>query len=587
MPVLGVTRSVSDRLWELRQADDRCVAALAQQGVSETAARLLATRGIVPDTLDAFLHPTLKEHLPHPFSLKDMEKAARRMAAAVLAGEPIGLMGDYDVDGATSTALLKLFLENVGVTVHTFIPDRDDGYGPNAKKMETFYAAGCRVVATLDCGTTAFEPIAAGTRLGLDVIILDHHDTEFDLPDAYAIVNPKRLDEPKDHPCRYMAAVGVVFLFTVALNRVLRESGFYKNRPEPDLISYLDLVAFGTVCDVVRLSGVNRLFVKSGLKQMHKRKNTGLNALAVQVNLNTPPTAYHLGFVFGPRINACGRVGKSDIGMQLLSCHDTIKAGILAGELEELNLRRRDIESAVFLEALEQVESTPLADPFIVVKGHNWHQGVVGIVAGRLKDKYNLPTFALSIEGDDVKGSSRSIDGVDLGSIVMNALTKGILTRGGGHPRAAGFSLKADKVDDFIAYLRQVITPDSRPDALRILDIDAVLDIRGATPALTDELALLAPFGEANPEPVFALKNVLVNRAILLKNGHIACTLTGRGGGNLQAIAFRAADTELGIRLLTHKNEWFHVAGYLKQDSWHGKTKIQLQILDLATAVTD
>lgn len=584
MAVFGVERSVSGLIWNLKHADERCVSALTRHGICETIARILASRGITPDTIQEFLSPTLKEHLPHPFSLKSMEKAANRMAEAILNKEPVGLMGDYDVDGATSTALLKLFLETTETPVYTFIPDREDGYGPNAKKMAEFKDLGCRVVATLDCGTTAFEPIAEGTRMGLDIIILDHHDTESTLPDAYAVVNPKRLDEPIDHPCRYMAAVGVVFLFTVALNRVLRERGFYSNRPEPNLITYLDLVAFGTVCDVVRLKGVNRLFVKSGLIQMRKGQNIGLNALATQVNLSTPPTTYHLGFVFGPRINACGRVGQSDIGMRLLSCHDTVTANALAGELENLNLKRRDIESAVFLEAIEQVESASENASFLVVKGNNWHQGVVGIVAGRLKDRYNLPVFALSIEGDDIKGSSRSVDGVDLGTIVMNALARGILTRGGGHPRAAGFSLKKERLDDFISYLNDTIPPNQNPDITRSLDINAVLDIRGVSIDFSNELECLSPFGEANPEPVFAIKNVLVNKVTLLKNGHISCTLTGRNGGWLSAIAFRAADTELGAKLITQKNTWLHVAGYLKQDSWHGKTKMQFQIIDLAVA---
>ena len=306
---------------------------------------------------------------------------------------------------------------------------------------------GCSVVATLDCGTTAFDVLQAGTDLGLDIIVLDHHNAEIQLPNAYAIVNPKRLDEDIHHPGHYMAACGVVFLFIVALNKVLREAGFWQNKQEPNLIQYLDLVAFGTVCDVVKLVDVNRLFVKSGLRQMATGHNVGLAALSKKIGIEIPPTTYHLGYLMGPRVNACGRVGKSDLGMKLLSSTDPIEAGILAEQLETLNLQRREIENDVFLQAIEQVESKPLETPFILVAGENWHQGVVGIVAGRLKERYNLPVFVLSIEGDEAKGSSRSVTGVDIGTLIMNALDKGILSRGGGHPMAAGFSLKKQNIE--------------------------------------------------------------------------------------------------------------------------------------------
>ena len=585
--MLDEIQSVSGLRWRFPQTDSEAVSALIQKfDVPDVVARILASRGITTETADEFLNPTLKKNLPNPLTLKDMEKAANRMAEAVLAHEPIGLMGDYDVDGATSTATLRMFLEDLGITVYTFIPEREDGYGPNALKMKEFYDKGCRVVATLDCGMTAFEPIKAGTELGLDVIVLDHHDPEKQLPDAYAVVNPKRLDEDPDHPCHYMAAVGVVFLFTVALNTILRNRGFYTpDRPEQSLIRFLDLVAFGTVCDVMRLKGVNRLFVKAGLNQMCKWENKGLSALATLLGLDEPPTTYHLGYVLGPRVNACGRVGHSDLGMQLLSCRDPVKAAALAQHLNDLNLMRRDIEASVFLEAMEQVESRENNDPFIVVKGEDWHQGVVGIVAGRLKDRYNLPVFALSIEGDEVKGSSRSVQGVDLGTLIMNALSKGILTRGGGHPMAAGFSLKRENLDAFYQYLKENIPSEITANNASTLDIDGVLDIGGATPDLVKKINLLAPFGEANPEPRFMIQNVMVSYCKVLKNGHISFSLTGRGGGRLNAIAFRAADTELGQTILTARDTLFHVVGTLKQDNWRGQTKVQVQVQDIAKAL--
>lgn len=586
MSVLGISQSVSGLAWEFKEYDERLSLALSQKlGLSELVSRTLTTRGVNLENAESYLRPTLKNNLPNPFSLKDMERAARRTAHAIINGEPIGLMGDYDVDGATSTALLKMFLQRSGIKTYCFIPDREDGYGPNAEKMKEFAKAGCKLVATLDCGMTAFDPIEYGTSIcGLDIIVLDHHDPEKTLPNAYAVVNPKRLDEPIDHPCRYMAAVGVVFLFVVALNNVLRAQGFYTNRPEPNLMPFLDLVAFGTVCDVVKLSGVNRLFVKSGLNQMRLGQNKGIAALAQLVGLEEAPTAYHLGYVFGPRINACGRVGKSDIGMRLLSTDDEIEAAALAQMLEDLNLTRRDIEAAVLQAATEQVEHRMSDDPFIVVQGEDWHQGVVGIVAGRLKDKYSLPVFALSIEGNEVKGSSRSVQGVDLGTLVMNAIEKKILSRGGGHPMAAGFSLHREKLADFYAYLKQNITQNQIHSNNDILEIDGLVDIGGINANLINQIDLLSPFGESNPEPRFAIKNVMIARPVLLKNGHIACTLTGRGGKYLSAIAFRAEGTPLGDTLLNAKNKYFHVAGYLKQEHWRGKTKMQIQLHDIAVA---
>lgn len=574
--------SLSGYVWHLKKTDERMATAISQHfDLPDIVCRILAGRGFNLENIDSFLNPTLKNHLPNPFTLRDMEKAAKRVAQTIVSNETIGLMGDYDVDGATSTAELKMYLEQCGIQVLTFIPEREDGYGPNAKKMQEFRDAGCSLILTLDCGTTAFDPIEFGTGLGLDIIILDHHNAESRLPNAYAVINPKRLDEDINHPCHHLAACGVVFLFIVALNKVLREQGFWKNKQEPNLIQYLDLVAFGTICDVVKLTGVNRLLVKSGLKQMALGENVGLSALSRQINLEEPATTYHLGYLMGPRVNACGRVGKSDLGMQLLSSHDPIQAGILAEELERLNTLRREIENDVFLKAIGQVESKPLTTPFIVVSGESWHQGVVGIVAGRLKERYNLPVFALSIEGDDIKGSSRSVAGLDIGTLIMNALEKGILSHGGGHPMAAGFSLNKSKLPDFIQYLTETITSKNVSLSPNELEAEGILDLAGITPELVQKLEYLAPFGEANPEPLFILKDVHITYANLLNNGHISAGLSNKSGYKMSAIAFRAADTEMGKSFLTsHGNELFDLMVTLKRDTWRGKTKIQIHILD-------
>ncbi len=588
MVVLSVKKSLSGKKWLHRAADEKLIARLVQKyDFPEVFARILVSRQIDEQSLDAFLSPTLKNNLPNPESLKDVHCAAIRFADEIMAHKPVGIMGDYDVDGATSSALLRLFLESVGVKVSVFIPDRDDGYGPNAKKMQEFYDKGIRLVATVDCGMTAFEPIDFGTKLGLDVIIIDHHEPERSLPNAYAVVNPKRLDEDVHHPCHFLAAVGVVFLVVVAINRLLRERGFYQGlQKEPDLRQWLDLAAFGTVCDVVPLRGVNRLLVKSGLKQASTRENIGLKALAQISKIHEQINAYHLGYILGPRINAGGRVGTSDLGMRLLSTFDENEAEKIANELEELNVLRREIESAVLEEASKQaLSAVEKGLPFILVKGQSWHQGVVGIVAGRLKERFNLPTFVLSIEGNDVKGSSRSIPGVDLGTLVITALQKGILSRGGGHPMAAGFSLDNDKVQDFENFLKDYIEQNCQveSDAPKEIFVDAVLDLSAVHLGLLKKMADLEPYGESNEEPVFAIQDVILSKTIITRNGHIICKFSGKGGGHLDAVCFRAQGTPIGDALLLNKpGQHYHIAGQLRIDTWNKQEKVQLIVSDVA-----
>ena len=578
------TPSLNGFVWHILSCSDRAAQMLADRfSIPESMARVLVERDVPFDDVEAFLYPKLREHLPHPFSLKDMEKAAARMATAVMAKEPIGIMGDYDVDGATSTAVLKLYLEKCGVKVLTFIPERDDGYGPNAKKMQEYKEAGCHVVATLDCGTTAFEPIKAGTDLGLDVIVLDHHNAESVLPDAYAVVNPKRLDEDIDHPCRYMAAVGVVFLFVVALNKTLREKGFWQGKTEPNLIQFLDLVAFGTICDVIKLTGVNRLLVKTGLAQMATGQNVGLSALARLVNLEERPNAYHLGYLFGPRVNACGRVGTSELGMKLLSCQDPLEADVLAHELETFNTLRKDIENEVLAQATDQVnEQLAAKRPFIVVQGKDWHCGVIGIVAGRLKERYNLPVFALTCDKDEIKGSSRSVKGVDIGNLIIQAVSEGIVSHGGGHAMAAGFSLQQDKLPDFISFLTKNIKAEQILENIPSLDISGVFNLSGITLDFAKSLQLLAPFGEGNPEPLFVIQHVRIPYCKLLKNGHISCSLVNEDGRTMKAVAFRAADTELGQQMLnSHGNHFFDVAVTVQATMWRAVEQVQIHIVDM------
>lgn len=591
MSVLGVTKSFGSCEWVGVGVSEREISLLCQKyRMSDFLARLLLARGVGEKEVPSFLAPTLRENLPDPCFLKDMEKGAARVAQAVLKKESVGIIGDYDVDGATSTSVVKLFLEQVGCSVKTFIPEREDGYGPNEREMKRFFEDGIRLVLTVDCGMTAFEPIQAAYDMGMEVVVIDHHEPELSLPKAYAVINPKRLDEPVDNPCRHMAAVGVCFLFVVELNRLLRQGGFYEEagRKEPDLKQWLDLVALGTVCDVVKLTGVNRLYVKAGLKQIRQGQNIGIRKLLEFAHLQEELSTYHLGYILGPLLNAGGRVGEASAAMRLLSSRSEQEAEILTQQLADHNAERKKIEADVLAEALKQVEETLTPQSrFLFAAGENWHQGVIGIIAGRLKERYHLPVFVLSIERDEVKGSSRSIPGVDLGETVMAALDRKVLTRGGGHPMAAGFSLTKEQIEPFKAFLEQYLSRFSLDEKARELKIDAVLDVRGATLNLVDELSCLEPFGEGNPEPRFALKDVWVSQVVPLKNGHLKCTLCGKGGGYLNAIAFRSEGTPLGKALAACKSDHLiHVAGVLKENVWQGRRSAQFIIQDAAEAVT-
>lgn len=405
------SKSLGGNLWKIANCDERLSELISQRyNLPAIVARILALRDIAVDEVQNFIEPRLQNLMPNPFVLKDMEKAAKRIAKAVMEHQKVAIIGDYDVDGATSSAVLRLFLEALGVKPEVHIPERDEGYGPSIKAVDDFKALGAQLLITADCGTTAFEVLEYATAQGMDVVVLDHHEAEVKLPKIYAIVNPKRLDEENDYPyLRYMAAVGVVFMTIVAINRELREQGYFKDNIEPNLMQWLDLVALGTVCDVVPLKGLNRAYVRQGLKIMANRGNIGLTALIDKSAISEAPSAFHLGYVLGPRINACGRVGESCMGNKLLCMQDVYAANNLADKLNEFNAQRKDIEAYVMLSAIEILEGTPQSYPIAFVYGKDWHQGVIGIVAGKLKERYNLPSFVMSIEADEVKGSARSI----------------------------------------------------------------------------------------------------------------------------------------------------------------------------------
>lgn len=584
---LDVERSLAGRRWQLRAGDDRSAETISQRlGLPDVVGRVLAARGVDVEMAPLFLNPTLKALLPDPLHLKDMDRAVDRLCRAVNAGEKIAIFGDYDVDGATSSAVLIRFLRALGCEPVLHIPDRiAEGYGPNTPALLALRERGVDVVVTVDCGTTAFEPLRAAAAAGLDVIVVDHHEAEPTLPVAVAVINPKRLDDPSEH--KHLAAVGVVFLLVVAVNRALRQQGWYgPSRPEPDLMAWLDIVALGTVCDVVPLVGVNRALVTRGLDVMARRGNVGLVALADVAKVTESPSAFHLGYLLGPRVNAGGRVGQADLGARLLACDDPAEAGVLALRLHEYNAERQEIEAAVLFEAIEQAESrSGIDEPLVMVAGSSWHPGVIGIVAGRLKERYNLPVCVVALDGGMAKGSGRSVAGLDLGRAVIAAREAGLLEAGGGHAMAAGFSLKAERLEEFRVFLAERLASQMAGGGLvPVLDVDGAVDIRAATPELLQTVDQAGPFGAGNEPPKFVVPAARIIRADVVGQGHVRMTVTGASGGRLKAIAFRSVDTSLGMALLNAQGTAYHLAGSLRLDTWQGRNECQMVVEDAAPA---
>lgn len=584
---LGVERSFGGRRWIDRGGDARLGLALAQRlGLPELVGRLMAGRGVSLEGAEDFLTPTLRRALPDPSSFLDMDKAAEALAACVARGGQIGLFGDYDVDGATSTALLWRFFNALGPAPLIHIPDRmTEGYGPNAPALIALKDKGAEVVVTVDCGATAHEPLRLAAEAGVSVIVCDHHVGEPALPPALAVVNPNRFDETTEH--RTLAAVGVAFLLAIAVNRVLRGQGFYKasGRPEPDLMGLLDIVALGTVADVVPLTGVNRALVTQGLAVLRQRRTLGLRALADSAGLDEVPEAYHLGFIFGPRVNAGGRVGEAGLGARLLTTEDPMEAQNIAQQLHHYNEERRAIEAFVQEEAIAKLESAPPKQdqPLILVAGEGWHPGVIGIVASRLKERYHRPACVVALENGVGKGSGRSVPGVALGDAVIAARQAGLLSNGGGHAMAAGFTVAEDKLADLEAFLSQRIRDDlAGAPLVPHLSMDATLDCQGATPDLLAQVARLGPFGQGNSEPRFVVTPARLVKADVVGAAHVRLILTGPNGGRLKAIAFRCLDTPLGDALMNHRGAYFHLAGHLRRDTWQGAEGVQFIVEDAA-----
>lgn len=576
--------SLTGCLWQMREAAERDVMALMQQhDLPELLARVLAARGIDGDAVQDFLNPSLKASLPDPMHLLDMKLAAERVATAVMGGERIAIFGDYDVDGATSSALLMRYLRALGSNPLVYIPDRmKEGYGPNTPALLALKQQGTAVVITVDCGTLSFEPLAAAHDAGLDVIVIDHHQGEAAKPKCLALVNPNRLDESSPH--RQLAAVGVAFLLCVAVNRTLREAGYFASKPEPDLRQWLDIVALGTVCDVVPLTGANRAFVAQGLKVMAARQNTGMRTVMDLAGLDEKPSVYTCGFVIGPRINAGGRVGKSDLGVCLLTTDDEEEALVLAKELEKHNAERKAIEAGVLEQAMEMAQRQPEDAPLFMLANKGWHAGVIGIVAGRVKDRFNVPTAIVGFENGVGKASARSVPGVDFGAAVIAAMEAGLLMAGGGHAMAAGFTVAEEKFAELSAFLQQRIGQQLEGKSrTRSLKIDAMAALPGITPELVEMLSRIGPFGQANPNI-----RVMVDRVVNLKPGivgenHVKTLFVDPlSNARLSGISFRSVGTKLGDALLATRGKTLSVVGQLSMKEWNGAPSISFMVEDIA-----
>lgn len=584
---LGVSRSLSGRAWRQRPADAAVIRAHMQaQGLSELLARALAARGVRADQGADFLTPTLKALFPDPSSFMDMDTAAGAILDALQAGQSIHVFADYDVDGASSAALLVRWFRALGADLPIYVPDRmTEGYGPSARAFDTLKSRGADLVITVDCGAAANEAVAHAAAIGLKVVVIDHHMMREEPPRCLAVVNPNRPGCNSGQG--NLAAAGVVFVLLAALNREGRARGLFAERPEPDIRQWLDLAALGAVCDVTSLTGFNRALTALGLKIMSEWRNPGLRALlAVAGSEPGPAKVNHAGFILGPRINAGGRIGKSDLGARLLSTEDEGEAKMLAEELNALNIARREIEREATDAAVRQVEAAGHHEDgsaVVVVAGEAWHPGVVGIVAGRLRERWRKPVVVIGVDAVNAigKGSGRSQPGMNLGKAVQAAWESGLLMAGGGHAMAAGLTVAADRIDALRDFLNdRMIGEQADAAALDWVEIDALIDPSGATRSLFEDFERLAPFGPANPEPLFALSGVQARDAVAMNGGHVRCRLVGADGAFVKAIAWRCADLPLGEALLSGQGG-LNVAGRLKADDWNGRRGVQFEIDDI------
>ncbi len=587
---LRVERSARSLRWVERLAPDHENSAITiaqEHGLPEILARVLAARGAEPGTIAEYLSPTLKALMPDPSTLQDMDVAAERFAKAIRDKEPIAIFGDYDVDGAASVALIRRFLFAHDHDSSFYIPDRTlEGYGPSITAFEELISNGAKLIITVDCGTMAYEPIARASEMGADVMVLDHHQAEEQLPAALAMVNPNRMDDISGQG--NLAAAGVVYLFLVATARQLRADNWYgEETSAPDLMQLLDLAALATVCDVVPLTGLNRALVCRGLEIMRRRANLGLRVLADKAGLTAAPTTYHLGYVLGPRLNAGGRIGRSDLATELLTIEDEPRAIEIAATLEKLNFERRAMQDALQEDALSQADAAFQDRPeaiLAIAEGEGWHKGLIGLVAARLVERFSKPSLAVSWDKDGSgSGSARSIRGADIGAAIRSAVDGGLADRGGGHAMAAGFTVARENAGAFYEHLDKTLRSQVMlASAEANMKIDGALMASSATKELMAQLDKAGPFGAGNPQPRFAFAAHHCKFAKIVGERHVRCSLTASDGTRIDAIAFNSAETEVGKLLLDSRGLPLHVVGHLRRSDWGGREKIELHIEDVA-----
>jgi len=588
-PFLGIEESAGGYRWVDRLDPKKVHVALEisqKYDLPEVLGRMLASRLSEGEDVGVYLDPSIKNLMPDPYSLRDMEKAAQRIARAIIEGEQIVIFGDYDVDGGTSSALWKRFLAAHKIDARIYIPDRmTEGYGPNAAAMQQLVAEGAQLIITVDCGSTSHEALQAVAKSECDVIIIDHHQLGEDFPPCHALVNPNRSDDLSGQG--HLCAAGVVFLTLAAVMKQLRAQSYYNGtRKAPDLLQLLDLVALATICDVVPLTGLNRAYVHKGLQVMRLRQNIGLRALADVAGLQEAPNAYHLGFLLGPRINAGGRIGNASLGAQLLSCNDETQAQHIAAQLDQYNSERKEMEKGMLEEAAakadQMIETNP--DMALIMAGSpDWHRGLVGLLASRLCERFKRPALAIAWEGEEGTGSARSVKGVDIGAAIRAAVDEKLLVKGGGHAMAGGLTVLKKNLSALEAFLQDRLRAEREKAGPHTdLLIDGALTPHAATVDLVEKLEQAGPYGNGNPSPRFIFPAHHVNFAKVVGNGHVRCSLQAGDGSRIEAVAFRAEETPVGDLLLNNGGMPLHIAGSLKINSWGGRTKVEMIIDDVA-----
>ena len=574
--------SISGKKWIFKQFDNSDIKNYTENySLSEIVAKLISIRKKNISDINLFLKPTIKDNLPNPLKLKDMQNAIDRTYKALLKNEIIGIFGDYDVDGATSTALLSRYFLSINRKIETYIPDRKkEGYGPSVNGFNNLMSRGVKIIFTVDCGTLSFEPVSLAQKSNIDVIILDHHQSDINIPKACAVINPNRHDD--NSKLNYLCAAGVCFMYLVALNKKLREKNWFieNNILEPNILNLLDLVSLGTVCDVVPLIGLNRAIVKQGLKVLKKRTNLGLKTLYDLCKIKSQPSTFDLGYILGPRINAGGRVGRSSHGAELLTSEDPSKAYRIASDLEKYNTERKSIEMLLSEEVNDQVKKY-YNDPVLVLSNKNWHEGIIGIVASRIKDKYCKPTIIISIENNKGKGSARSILGFDIGTLIIKSVQLNILEKGGGHKMAGGFVIEENKIELFRDFLiKNYNKMKINTSELSNIYLDTIIAPSAINENFYNEIEKLSPFGPGNSEPKFMVENLSLVSSYVVKNNHIKSILRGNDGSIIKSFAWNAMNSPLESILNKKNKRKINIAGKMKKNEWMGKKDIEFIIED-------